>query len=157
MVPCRQPCEAAAAGTDATSRGVDTCASVYVLLCLMLFIMMRTEISIIPLPFALHFGCMPCRTINILTVKIFDHTVNKLTSVSLVAGRRSKGSISLGVKLTRLDEKADFRTENHAHLIVGSIHDDRLLADESLIFERFPSPLTLQITTGNAAGEKVSP
>ena len=60
------------------------------------------------------------------------------------------------VKLVRLGDKSEFTTENHAHLIVGTIQDDTLLADESLVFERFPSPLTLNITTGTATSSQVS-
>ncbi len=59
------------------------------------------------------------------------------------------------MKLTRVGNGADFGAENRAHLIAGSLHDDALLADESLVFEQFPSPLVLHLTTRSSAGGQV--
>ncbi len=41
-------------------------------------------------------------------------------------------------------------------LIVGSIHDDTLLAHESFTMEDFPSPLQLNLTTRTAPAGQVS-
>ena len=77
------------------------------------------------------------------------------TLVEHCAARRPTGCIDLEVKLIRKGTGGDFTTENRAHLIAGSIHDDALLADESLIMEQFPSPLILYLTTQSSASGQV--
>jgi hypothetical protein len=92
-----------------------------------------------------------CKKISLL----YGSAVLVRLCIYSVAARRPNGAISFEVKLVRLGDKTEFTTENHAHLIVGTTQDDALLADESLIFERFPSPFTLNITTGTSAGSQV--
>ena len=55
-------------------------------------------------------------------------------------------------RLTASEHKAD----NRAVLIVGSIHDDALLAHENFTMEHFPSPLVLSLSTCKAPAGMVS-
>ena len=54
-------------------------------------------------------------------------------------------------RLTEGEPKADSR----ATLIVGSIHDDSLLAHESFTMERFPSPLIFNLSARTAPAKQV--
>ncbi len=59
------------------------------------------------------------------------------------------------MRLSRLTA-SEQKTDNRAVLIVGSIHDDALLAHESFTMERFPSPLVLSLSTRSALAGQVS-
>ena len=72
-----------------------------------------------------------------------------------LTGWRSGGTLSFEVWLSRLTDKEQ-KTENRAVLIVGSIHDDALLAHESFTMEHFPSPLVLSLSTRTAPAGQVN-
>ena len=59
------------------------------------------------------------------------------------------------MRLSRLTA-SEQKTDNRAVLIVGSIHDDALLAHESFTMEHFPSPLVLSLSTRTAPAGQVS-
>ena len=73
-----------------------------------------------------------------------------------MTGWRSAGTLSFEVRLSRLTA-SEHKTDNRAVLIVGSIHDDALLAHESFTMEHFPSPLVLSLSTRTAPAGLVSP
>ena len=45
--------------------------------------------------------------------------------------------------------------KSYGYLIAGSLHDDALLAHESFVFEHFPSPLVLRLSTRSAPNNQV--
>ena len=75
------------------------------------------------------------------------------------SGRRSNGLVTFELRLVRpesSDQQQRPALKSYGHLIVGSIHDDALLAHESLVFEHFPSPLTLRLSTRSVPHNQVS-
>ena len=74
------------------------------------------------------------------------------------SGRRPNGLVTFEVQLLRPErpeQQQRHAVKNHGHVIVGSIHDDALLAHESFVFEHFPSPLTLRLSTRSAPTKQV--
>ena len=70
-------------------------------------------------------------------------------------GWRPMGLLSFEVRVSRLTAPEQ-STVSRATLIVGSIHDDVLLAHESFTLEQFPSPLILSLSTRSAPAGQVS-
>ena len=68
---------------------------------------------------------------------------------------RPGGTLSFEVRVSRLTA-GEHKTNNRAVLIVGSIHDDVLLAHESFTMEQFPSPLQLNLSTRTAPAGQVT-
>lgn len=71
------------------------------------------------------------------------------------AGWRPGGTLSFEVRVSRLTAD-EHKTDNRAVLIVGSIHDDVLLAHGSFTMEHFPSPLQFNLSTRTAPAGQVS-
>ena len=67
---------------------------------------------------------------------------------------RPGGTLSFEVRVSRLTS-GEHKTNNRAVLIVGSIHDDVLLAHECFTVEQFPSPLQLNLSTRTAPAGQV--
>ena len=72
-----------------------------------------------------------------------------------IAGWRPGGLLSFEVRVSRLTAP-EHSTSSRAILIVGSVHDDVLLAHESFTLEQFPSPLILSLSTRSAPAGQVS-
>jgi len=69
-------------------------------------------------------------------------------------GWRPGGTLSFEVRISRLTAN-EHKTDSRAVIIVGSIHDDALLAHESFTMEHFPSPLVLTLATRTAPAGQV--
>ena len=76
-------------------------------------------------------------------------------NIGRMAGWRPGGLLSFEVRVARLTAP-EHSTNSRAILIVGSIHDDVLLAHESFTLEQFPSPLILSLSTRSAPAGQVS-
>ena len=72
-----------------------------------------------------------------------------MASCIYAAGRIAGGHLELEMTLTRESTPSGSQSGTFAKLIAGSLHDDCLLLQESLVLEHFPSPYTVKFVTKN--------